>query len=88
MVEAAFYKLFKGTHPKVLCVGKNYLEHVKEMGGTAMPAAPVIFMKPLTSIQRHTTPIIIPKDYEVHHERKSLSSGARCDDRQAREEHT
>ena len=68
MVEAAFYKLFKGTHPKILCVGKNYLDHVKEMGGTAMPAAPVIFMKPLTSLQRHTVPIVLPPGFDIHHE--------------------
>ena len=34
---------------KVVCVGKNYADHAREMGGDA-PADPVIFLKPSTSI--------------------------------------
>ncbi|MHA6800906.1 fumarylacetoacetate hydrolase family protein [Bounagaea algeriensis] len=34
---------------KVICVGKNYAEHAREMGGEP-PANPVIFMKPSTSV--------------------------------------
>jgi 2-keto-4-pentenoate hydratase/2-oxohepta-3-ene-1,7-dioic acid hydratase in catechol pathway len=34
---------------KVVCVGRNYADHAKEMGGEA-PAAPVIFLKPSTSV--------------------------------------
>ena len=34
---------------KVVCVGKNYADHAKEMGGEA-PASPVIFLKPSTSV--------------------------------------
>ena len=34
---------------KVICIGKNYADHVKEMGGEA-PDNPVIFIKPNTSI--------------------------------------
>ena len=30
---------------KIVCVGKNYLEHVQEMGGPA-PERPVLFIKP------------------------------------------
>jgi 2-keto-4-pentenoate hydratase/2-oxohepta-3-ene-1,7-dioic acid hydratase in catechol pathway len=35
---------------KVVCVGKNYADHVKEMGGDEPPAAPVLFLKPSTSV--------------------------------------
>lgn len=35
---------------KVVCVGKNYAEHVKEMGGDAPPEAPILFLKPSTSV--------------------------------------
>lgn len=36
--------------PKILCVGKNYLKHVKEMGGSEVPSSPVIFSKPWSSV--------------------------------------
>jgi 2-keto-4-pentenoate hydratase/2-oxohepta-3-ene-1,7-dioic acid hydratase in catechol pathway len=35
---------------KVVAVGKNYAEHVKEMGGTELPGEPVLFLKPSTSV--------------------------------------
>ena len=34
---------------KVVAVGKNYAEHVREMGGEA-PSSPIIFLKPSTSV--------------------------------------
>lgn len=34
---------------KVVCVGKNYADHAKEMGGV-VPEEPVIFLKPNTSV--------------------------------------
>ena len=34
---------------KVVCVGKNYSDHAKEMGGE-VPAEPIIFLKPNTSV--------------------------------------
>jgi len=34
---------------KVVCVGRNYLEHAKEMGGD-VPEEPLIFLKPSTSV--------------------------------------
>ena len=34
---------------KVVCVGKNYSEHAKEMGGE-VPPEPIIFLKPNTSV--------------------------------------
>ncbi len=35
---------------KVVAVGKNYAEHVREMGGGELPAEPVLFLKPSTSV--------------------------------------
>jgi 2-keto-4-pentenoate hydratase/2-oxohepta-3-ene-1,7-dioic acid hydratase in catechol pathway len=34
---------------KVVCIGKNYADHAREMGGEP-PAEPVIFMKPSTAV--------------------------------------
>jgi len=54
---------------KVVCVGKNYLDHAAEMGGEA-PAEPLIFLKPNTTLVGHGEPIILPAissrvDHEV-----------------------
>ena len=34
---------------KVVCIGKNYADHAREMGGEP-PATPVLFLKPSTSV--------------------------------------
>ena len=34
---------------KVVCIGKNYADHAKEMGGE-VPTEPIIFLKPNTSV--------------------------------------
>src|SRR6202035_219853 len=38
---------------KVVAVGKNYAEHVREMGSTELPAEPILFLKPSTSVTGH-----------------------------------
>ncbi|MFJ1268563.1 fumarylacetoacetate hydrolase family protein [Legionella lytica] len=38
---------------KIVCVGKNYLEHAKELG-EAMPEKPVLFLKPASVLQQTT----------------------------------
>ncbi|ASU78082.1 2-hydroxyhepta-2,4-diene-1,7-dioate isomerase [Actinopolyspora erythraea] len=48
---------------KVLCVGKNYAEHAREMGGD-VPQNPVLFMKPSTSVIGPSAPIKMPPDSE------------------------
>jgi 2-keto-4-pentenoate hydratase/2-oxohepta-3-ene-1,7-dioic acid hydratase in catechol pathway len=45
---------------KVVCVGKNYADHVKEMGGDEPPADPVIFLKPSTSVIGPSAAIKLP----------------------------
>jgi len=54
---------------KVVCVGKNYADHVKEMGGSEAPADPVVFLKPSTSVIGPGDPIVLPRNStQVDHE--------------------
>ncbi|MFT0762895.1 fumarylacetoacetate hydrolase family protein [Scrofimicrobium sp. R131] len=54
---------------KVVAVGKNYLDHVREMGGTEAAAEPILFMKPNTSVIGPDDPIVLPRWSErVEHE--------------------
>lgn len=53
---------------KVVCVGSNYSEHIKEMG-SATPGEPVLFIKPETALCDLRQPVAIPKNLgSVHHE--------------------
>ncbi len=53
---------------KVVCIGKNYADHVAEMGGDA-PADPVVFLKPSTSVIGPGDPIVLPRNSNhVDHE--------------------
>ena len=44
---------------KVIAVGKNYADHATEMGGE-VPAEPMIFLKPSTSVIGPGAPIVLP----------------------------
>lgn len=44
---------------KVVCIGKNYAAHAREMGGEA-PVDPVIFLKPNTAIAGPNAAIVLP----------------------------
>jgi 2-keto-4-pentenoate hydratase/2-oxohepta-3-ene-1,7-dioic acid hydratase in catechol pathway len=53
---------------KMLCLGKNYEKHAREMGGD-VPADPVVFMKPATALVRNGGVVQIPRvSREMHHE--------------------
>ena len=53
---------------KIFCVGRNYVEHAKELGNT-VPDEPVIFMKPKSSLLQSHTPFYYPEfSNELHHE--------------------
>lgn len=53
---------------KVVCVGNNYADHIKEMG-SQISAEPVVFIKPETALCDIRQPLAIPKDLgAVHHE--------------------
>ena len=45
---------------KIVCVGRNYAEHAKEMG-TPVPAEPTIFLKPPSSLIASGDAIVFPK---------------------------
>jgi 2-keto-4-pentenoate hydratase/2-oxohepta-3-ene-1,7-dioic acid hydratase in catechol pathway len=44
---------------KIVCVGRNYVEHAKELGNE-VPAEPLIFLKPPSSILENGAPIVLP----------------------------
>ena len=44
---------------KIVCVGRNYREHAKELGNT-VPTEPLLFLKPSTSIIRSGEAIVSP----------------------------
>jgi 2-keto-4-pentenoate hydratase/2-oxohepta-3-ene-1,7-dioic acid hydratase in catechol pathway len=66
-LEAA--KLLPPSAPsKIVCVGKNYVDHATEMGGPP-PKEPILFLKPPSSINAPEDPVVMPKishrvDYE------------------------
>lgn len=58
---------------KIVCIGKNYADHIAEMGGSAEderdPKEPVVFLKPSTAVVGPNDPVFHPKlssrvDYE------------------------
>lgn len=53
---------------KLLCIGRNYPEHAREMKAE-VPKEPVVFLKPSSAIIAPGETIVIPPfSHEVHHE--------------------
>ena len=53
---------------KIICVGRNYVDHAKELNNKA-PKDPVLFLKPDTAILLKKQPFFIPEfSNNVHHE--------------------
>lgn len=53
---------------KIICVGRNYAEHAKELGNE-VPDEPVIFMKPKSALLQSHTPFYYPEfTNELHYE--------------------
>lgn len=53
---------------KIICVGRNYAAHAKELGNE-IPAEPVIFMKPKSALLQSHTPFYYPEfTNELHYE--------------------
>ncbi len=50
---------------KIICVGKNYAEHVREFGGGELPKVPVLFAKAPTALNGPFDPIAIPPESTV-----------------------
>ena len=56
------------TCRKLVCVGRNYAAHAKELGN-ALPTKPVLFLKPSTSLTLTPSPILLPPTVtSLHHE--------------------
>ncbi|MDQ3520639.1 MAG: fumarylacetoacetate hydrolase family protein [Gemmatimonadota bacterium] len=45
---------------KIVCVGRNYRDHAKEMGNE-IPKEPLIFLKPPSSVIGTGSPIVLPR---------------------------
>jgi acylpyruvate hydrolase len=53
---------------KILCIGRNYAEHIKELN-SPLPKEPVFFMKPDTSLVTRNRPFFLPGfSNEIHYE--------------------
>ena len=48
------------TPSKIVCVGRNYVEHAKELGNE-VPQAPLIFLKPPSSVIASGAAIVLPR---------------------------
>ena len=54
---------------KVVGIGKNYPDHIAEMGGCEPSREPIVFLKPNTSVIGPDAPIVLPSwSDEVHYE--------------------
>jgi len=45
---------------KVVCVGRNYLQHIEELGND-VPSEPLLFNKPSTALVSLNNPVFVPK---------------------------
>ena len=53
---------------KIICIGRNYIKHVKELGNS-IPEEPLFFLKPDTAIQPKGHPFFIPEfSDDIHYE--------------------
>src|SRR4030043_854195 len=53
---------------KIICIGRNYADHAREMNNP-LPAVPVFFMKPESSIIINNNPFFLPDfSSEIHYE--------------------
>ena len=53
---------------KIICIGRNYREHIKELNN-AVPTEPVFFLKPDTAIIKNNQPFFYPDfSNDIHHE--------------------
>lgn len=53
---------------KIICIGRNYAEHAKELKN-AVPTTPVVFLKPPSAYVTEGSPILVPiYSNNVHHE--------------------
>lgn len=61
-------KTYKLLNMKIICIGRNYAEHAKEMKSD-VPTEPVFFMKPDTALLKDNEPFYYPEfTKDLHHE--------------------
>lgn len=55
---------------KIICIGRNYADHAKELNDDAeIPREPLFFLKPDTALLRNNDPFYVPSfSREVHYE--------------------
>lgn len=54
---------------KIICIGRNYADHIKELDNGSLPSEPLFFMKPDTALLRNNEPFYIPSfSNEIHYE--------------------
>ncbi len=54
---------------RIYCVGQNYSDHVREMGGDPRKNPPIFFSKPANAIVTNNAPVTYPQaTRELHHE--------------------
>ena len=66
---------------RIVCVGRNYAAHAKELGN-AVPTEPLLFLKPPSALLGPARAIVLPKDSaRVEHEAElGVVIGRRCKD--------
>lgn len=70
---------------KVVCLGRNYSAHAKELGNE-VPERPMLFLKPPSSVIGPGEVIVLPKSARVDYEAElALVIGRRCRNVSARE---
>jgi len=71
--------LAPATPSKIVCVGRNYVEHAKEHGAE-VPAEPALFLKPPSSLAAPGSAVVCPgQSRRVEHEGElALVIGRRC----------
>jgi 2-keto-4-pentenoate hydratase/2-oxohepta-3-ene-1,7-dioic acid hydratase in catechol pathway len=53
---------------KIICIGRNYSEHAKELGNT-VTEKPIVFLKPQTALLRDNKPFYLPDwSRDMHYE--------------------
>jgi 2-keto-4-pentenoate hydratase/2-oxohepta-3-ene-1,7-dioic acid hydratase in catechol pathway len=66
------------TPTKIVCVGRNYAAHAKELGNE-VPTRPLLFFKPPSAVIGPEEEIVLPNSPLIHHEAElAVVIGKRC----------
>ena len=67
LAEKLYASVFETVHNKVVCIGRNYADHAKEMN-SQVPNEPIIFDKALSRIVKSGDIMYLKGENEVHQE--------------------